>query len=305
MWMKNPVLRVVVLGCHDSGSPLRLLRGHRSVLELIFARLLVAWEAHVDTTTHGFLRLGRRAGTYGHGRLPRKVTFPPRWGRGGKETPLRIIMMPFVMGDATSLPPSCRRYQTIIETCLRASTSDERGKVGYITIHEGNVEAGTSQLRTGLCIETGGGSGTLAESDERSLGWSTHHRLYGGIFVASSVANSFAVCDAVLQDTTEFARACGDAEHLRPALAKRGVIPQHVDRSELIWMTDRTPHESLPLAATAFHQFFSLTTSGVLCWDADRWTPNPLGIQSACKRVHSSAATSSQRPMKRSRTGTS
>ena len=43
-------------------------------------------------------------------------------------------------------------------------------------------------------------------------------------------------------------------------------------------MTDRTPHESLPLKTGTYRQFFRLVTSRVGLWFADHSTPNPFGI---------------------------
>ena len=42
-------------------------------------------------------------------------------------------------------------------------------------------------------------------------------------------------------------------------------------------MTDRTPHESLPLKPGQYRQYFRLVTSNVSVWYAKHSTPNPLG----------------------------
>ena len=47
---------------------------------------------------------------------------------------------------------------------------------------------------------------------------------------------------------------------------------------EMVWMTDSTPHESLPLKKGTYRQYFRLVTSQVSVWYADHSTPNPLGI---------------------------
>ena len=47
---------------------------------------------------------------------------------------------------------------------------------------------------------------------------------------------------------------------------------------EMVWITDCTPHESLPLPAGKSRQYFRLVTSDVSVWYADHSTPNPLGI---------------------------
>ena len=48
---------------------------------------------------------------------------------------------------------------------------------------------------------------------------------------------------------------------------------------EMVWITDCTPHESLPLKAGTSRQYFRLVTSEVSVWYADHSTPNPLGIK--------------------------
>ena len=47
----------------------------------------------------------------------------------------------------------------------------------------------------------------------------------------------------------------------------------------LYWMTDRTPHEALPLKDGMYRQFFRLVTSRVSLWFQDHSTPNPNGVK--------------------------
>jgi len=54
--------------------------------------------------------------------------------------------------------------------------------------------------------------------------------------------------------------AHGDIEHLRETLAGRET---HLLPDAIYWMTDRTPHESLPLQAGTLRQYFRLVTSKV------------------------------------------
>ena len=48
---------------------------------------------------------------------------------------------------------------------------------------------------------------------------------------------------------------------------------------KMVWITDCTLHESLPLKAGTSRQYFRLVTSEVSVWYADHSTPNPLGIK--------------------------
>ena len=134
----------------------------------------------------------------------------------------------------------------------------------------------------------------------------TNGHYCGGIFMASSVANSTRVWNAsidldsalpssrsegltssssssssssnlspraVVGDGSVVGRL-GDLEHLRGALGK-GVT---LDAGQLVWMTDRTPHESMPLKAGTYRQYFRLVTSEISVWYKEHNTPNPLGV---------------------------
>ena len=47
---------------------------------------------------------------------------------------------------------------------------------------------------------------------------------------------------------------------------------------QVYWITDRTPHESLPIKEKIMRQFFRIVTSEVSFWFRDHSTPNPLGV---------------------------
>lgn len=64
----------------------------------------------------------------------------------------------------------------------------------------------------------------------------------------------------------------GDIKHLARLLGS-GV---ELEANTLCWMTDSTPHESLPLRKGTHRSFFRLVTSQVSVWFADHSTPNPL-----------------------------
>ena len=68
----------------------------------------------------------------------------------------------------------------------------------------------------------------------------------------------------------------------RPALPR----PEICVPNRLYWLTDRTPHESLPLEKTQRRQFFRLVSSEVSVWYSKHSTPNPLGVKADCKIVN-------------------
>ena len=51
-----------------------------------------------------------------------------------------------------------------------------------------------------------------------------------------------------------------------------------MESDQVYWITDRTPHESLPLQSTRMRQFFRIVTSEVSFWYKDHSTSNPLGV---------------------------
>lgn len=91
--------------------------------------------------------------------------------------------------------------------------------------------------------------------------------------MASNVAGSTRLWNAQVSDPAVYGRG-GDLEDLRPLLGKGETLGANA----LAWMTDQTPHESLPLPAGTRRQYFRLVTSKVTAWYASHSTPNPLGV---------------------------
>ena len=163
----------------------------------------------------------------------------------------------------------------------------EVGAVYYLTIQETPVEAGQAQRRPGLHVDSPGqvkvrrGGGAAHTYFGHDWGRGCAHNtggvssiMYGGIYLASNLASSCRVWDCSV--APEVVRSLGDIEHLRPALPGPGTT---LEPNTLYWITDRTPHESLPLSETSVRQFFRLVTSEVSLWYRDHSTPNPLGVE--------------------------
>lgn len=95
----------------------------------------------------------------------------------------------------------------------------------------------------------------------------------GGLYMASNMNDRFQVWDALIDPTEGVVEEhSGSAEHIRPFLGKSTILK----KNELVWLSDRTPHEALPLKEDGFRQFFQLVTSNVTIWYEDYYTPNPL-----------------------------
>jgi len=224
-------------------------------------------------------------------------------------TDIKINMMPFIVGrtfEDCRLPGFLLPYWRMIKACIqpeikrdewtywpRSRIQTDLGKVYYLTIDESFVQTGKSQRRPGVHVDSPGhvklrtgrgaghtyyghnwgrGCGHLTRSHTDSDSESTI--LYGGIYLASNIPNSCRVWNCGV--SPRVVRRLGDVSHLTPCLPQ----PAHnLLANSLYWLTDRTPHESLPLTEPGYRQFFRLVTSEVSLWYRDHSTPNPLGVQ--------------------------
>ena len=109
------------------------------------------------------------------------------------------------------------------------------------------------------------------DSEDGGTKW-IHTRLQGGIYTASTVENSAKFWDLRFSDPADVCGPLGDLEHMRQALGP-GVA---AEAQTLYWMSDATPHESVPLKEDAHRQYFRLVTSSVSLWYSKHSTENPL-----------------------------
>jgi hypothetical protein len=224
-----------------------------------------------------------------------------------------VNMMPFIFGNKSSLPDDLQCYHELIEQC--PYMRDEIGKVGYLTVHESYVDVGKAQRREGLHIES---PGVFCDDEPNAAAFSpgVEHpwgqgvflgpdRYEGGIYMASSVSNTSEVWDALVdKNVSGIVDKHGGCEHLRKLIGPGTKL----QAGELIWMTDRTPHEAIPQqhrpaplpfsSLRAFcargpmtcaplirrvipqqesghRQFFRVVAPYVSHWYADHSTPNP------------------------------
>lgn len=98
--------------------------------------------------------------------------------------------------------------------------------------------------------------------------------LKGGIYTASSIADSCRAWNMRIQEPENHVGCLGDIEHLRDFLGEGSLL----EASTLYWMSDQTPHESMPCAKSVYRQYFRLVTSSVSVWYDQHSTKNPLGI---------------------------
>ena len=278
----NPVLQMLLAGTRDPECPLSVIRGHQDVLEMLWLEVIQMYADQLDTTSPAYSIL-RRA----------PLTFPPSQG-------LQVNMMPFKLKDVTSLPAECQQWWPIISTCTsylseQDLVADDNGAaIGYLTVDERDTGGGASHRRGGLHTESPGssfvmGSGDPVREAPYYHGWGIGMRLGdrklgGGIFMSSNVSDSTAVYSASVvrpQDADDPKAAAGmigqlgDCEHLRPAVAH---TRRMLGANELLWMTDMSLHESLPIAKPVHRQYFRLVTRNIGAWYEHHSTPNPLKV---------------------------
>lgn len=213
---------------------------------------------------------------------------------------INVNMMPISIPlDLATLPDYLHDYKYIIADCVRPQwiinhateymnkSHEYVSKVAYLTIHEGWVEAGQSQRRPGVHIESPLVSckKTSDIQDQeilQALAWGMgcwcggdRGIPYQGIFVAHNIPESSKawrcivskpelVCDKMggIKDPWCL---MGDGEYLEP--------------NTLYWMTDKTPHESCPVKEKVYRQFFRLVVGPIGVWYSKHNTPNPFGVQ--------------------------
>ena len=296
----DPITKVFLEGVYDEECVLFKLNGLWQLLRNIWRHVKDYWKAsilHSEETEKGsiisYINLHnppfgeQRRFSYGQSFTGRKISFPKSKG-------ININMMPFILGinfKDCHLPKYLKKYwNALVSQCL--FDNKEIGTVCYLTIHESDVKKSASQRRPGIHterpgrlelsgrrlgdIDKGQGDGMIGDKPEFSFwGRGLHDDLaiHGGIFMASNVANSCKVWDCQIVDDTCIGHL-GDIEHLR-SLLREGEI---MEPNCLYWLTDRTPHESLPLKKKTHRQFFRLVTSQVSLWFEEHSTKNPLGV---------------------------
>jgi len=152
--------------------------------------------------------------------------------------------------------------------------------VGYLTIQESLTTAGESQRRSGLHIEAPGvvmsSSGTIKSQMESWGKGGKEHTFIGGVYMASTVAKSTKIWNAQIRYKIEVVGEMGDIEHLREFLDEED--SNTLEAGELVWFTDTTPHEALPLEKGTYRQYFRFVTSGLSVWFDHHNTKNRLGV---------------------------
>ena len=301
----DPITKAFLEGVYDKECVLFKLNGLWHVLKRIMEHVKKYWkESVIETRSMRYKMESDEDDMISYYNL----TNPPHYQRFPflsldkkqilfpKSKDININMMPFIFArnfKDCRLPKYLKKYwKSMISRCM---LDDEQiGKVCYLTIQESEVKENYSQRRPGIHTERPGKVELrVGQFDDVDKGQGSAmieaYRIYqhwgfgrydkdtciirGGIFMASNVEDSCRVWDCQIMDDNCIGHL-GDIEHLRSLLPESEVMEPNC----LYWLTDRTPHESLPLKNKTHRQFFRLVTSEVSLWFEEHSTKNPLGV---------------------------
>ena len=309
------ILKIIFEGVYDPESYLHALLGKPHIVQMIWLMIQHNWKNYIKQPMKSFEASYNSNGEIEFFRRYWKVSFPkPTNGININMMPF-IASKNF---NDTKLPGSLKCYASMIEAVMtiaygynNVNQSKEEGKIYFLTIQESWVDAKTSQRRPGLHTDNPGpvtikkcfseansaskhstyvasnneGSGSYANIRCEHF-WGNGMMInvpnpIGGIYMSSNVEHSCKVWNCKVEadkdSGDEAISNFGDIEHLRRFLLDEDA--DILEANRLYWITDRTPHESVPLEKGQFRQFFRIVTSQVSLWFVDDNTENPNGVK--------------------------
>ncbi|KXS15424.1 hypothetical protein M427DRAFT_56776 [Gonapodya prolifera JEL478] len=206
---------------------------------------------------------------------------------------IQINMMPIDL--SMPLPEEYNGYSGIVTMC-----AGQMSGTAYLTIDEREVPVGEAHRRPGLHCESpavrdkehplaylGKTDGEPLKFKPFFVRWGrgvvdlTTRTRQGGIYFGSNIAASSRIYPNVVLDASMVGNdgALGNIRHLLGP-------PSDLASQALYWMTDRTPHESMPLKGNPgekeYRQFFRLVVGPIGVWYSKHNTPSPLGVKPNC-----------------------
>lgn len=179
---------------------------------------------------------------------------------------LRIMMLPVIIGEPTSLPAFADGYkETFMHVC--EAYVKHRGEVGYLTVDEKTVQPQSTHRRAGAHVDGiyqggvgawGGGGGS----------WGSHGN---GMLTVSSPAG----CKAWKQEVVGWPGFEGECDHLRDQL--KDDCATLFEKEMLYWVDGLCVHESMPFEVPTERQFLRLSLPSCGPW-FEGYTENPLGV---------------------------
>lgn len=215
-----------------------------------------------------------------------------------EDDPVYVNMMPFDLWNPELTLPhylqgyiklikQCQKYQKPPDSKKQHKISHEEDHIAYLTVDERPItKIGEPQRRGGVHVESPGAlrNKEIADKSCYAPEISFYHHwgmgnidgeyVYGGIYIASNMANTTAIWNSRVHDT--FGDIIGPHGSLERCRDMLGPPSKLLEAGELVWISDRTPHESLPIhTTTPTRQFFRLVVGTISFWFTDHNTPNP------------------------------
>lgn len=174
--------------------------------------------------------------------------------------------MPFIIGDPTSIPDFlCHWTDTIMK--LVGFVPKHRGEVGYFTLDEKMVVAGTTHRRAGLHVDGAyrGGFG----------GWGGGGGGWGGVGNGMLTTSNVPGCRAWNQMFDGRVGMEGECDHF--ASQTKEESSKLFGANEVYWVDGACVHESVPMVQTVNRQFVRVSLPSNAPW-FEGYTVNPLGV---------------------------
>jgi hypothetical protein len=197
-----------------------------------------------------------------------KIDFPEFTG-------IRCNMMPFIQGDASSLPEIYKPYSKIINENFL-----EKGEVGLLTIDESFVVAGESQrgynskgIDRNVHIEVGRHMGLNHWGGQSDSSWGGGRKTFLDddtmVLIANSISDTCRVWDTKEMSYTKD----GDlSDYIDKYPEETGVL---LKSGAVAKISIFTPHECIPQKESSVRQFFRIIGRGVRGRE-DYFTINPV-----------------------------
>jgi len=174
----------------------------------------------------------------------------------------RIMMMPLVLGDMSSIPAFLNDWRKTIENLFGMANCKEG--VGYLTIDEKTVEPSLTHRRAGKHVD-GVYKGTFGPWGGGG-GW-------GSVGNGMLTVASHAGCRAWKGDFIGRPGYEGECDHLADQCDEGTLF----EANQVYWVDGLCVHESVPQIARVDRQFVRLSMPSTAPW-FEGYTVNPLGV---------------------------
>ncbi len=180
-------------------------------------------------------------------------------------TGTRIMMMPVIIGDLSSIPETLNEWRDSLKALFDLSPQ-YAGQVGYLTIDEKQVVPATTHRRAGRHVD---GVYRGVAGPWGGGGWGAAGT--GMLTVASHVG-----CRAWNGQFEGFPGYEGECDHLADQCCPENEVV--FGAGEVYWVDGLCVHESIPQAQAVDRQFVRLSMPSTAPW-FEGYTENPMGVK--------------------------